>query len=75
MRLADAGPRQPMTVMRVLGDSDIARRLLELGLTVGTRVQITGHAPLGGAVRVSFGGHQVAMRVDEANLVEVTSAA
>jgi ferrous iron transport protein A len=74
MRLSQIARLIPATVCRVHGDGSITRRLIELGLTAGTPVEMLGAAPLGGTVRVRCGGHQLALRTEEAQLVEVRPA-
>lgn len=71
MRLDQVARLAPVAVCFVHGQGEITRRLLEMGLTQGTRVEVLGSAPFGGTLRVRCGGHQLALRNAEANLVEV----
>ena len=52
--------------------ADLARRLLEMGMLVGARVEVLHQAPFGGdplAIRVR--GSIIALRRNEANHIEV----
>ncbi|MDX2197967.1 MAG: FeoA family protein [Phycisphaerae bacterium] len=58
--------------VRALRETDpAARRLMELGIVPGAAIELTGYAPLGGAIRVRLGGHQIALRREEAALIEI----
>lgn len=58
--------------VRALRETDpAARRLMELGVVPGAAIELTGYAPLGGAIRVRLGGHQIALRREEAALIEI----
>lgn len=51
--------------------SRILQRLLEMGFVEGTGIEVLGFAPLGDPMRISICGCVVAIRKNEANLVEV----
>ena len=71
LRLDQVARYAPAAIHCVHGQSDISRRLREMGLTNGTPIEVLGSAPFGGTLRVRCGGHQLALRTAEANLVEV----
>ena len=71
--LAQLARHTPRFVKRVIGDSAIAKRLRELGMTDGALVEVLGNAPLGGALRIRLGTYQLALRTEEAAIVEITS--
>jgi len=53
-------------------DPALARRLLEMGLLEGSRVEVLHQAPFGGdPVAVRVRGTLIALRRNEANLIEV----
>jgi ferrous iron transport protein A len=73
------GQLNPGSVARVLSvgtkddcSADLMRRLLEMGVLVGARVEVLHQAPFGGdplAIRVR--GSIIALRRNEANHIEV----
>ena len=59
-------------IVTVVGDGEVSRRLLEMGLLEGSTIELIHEAPFGGdpiAVRVR--GAMIALRRAEANRVEV----
>lgn len=59
------------TVVSLRHDAEITRRLLELGVTRGTRLTVLGKAPLGDPLFVRVRGCQIAMRKSEAEQISV----
>lgn len=47
-------------------------RLMEMGLTIGAELEVAHEAPFGGALAVRCRGSLVALRLGDAELVEVT---
>ena len=60
------------TVTRVGGAGSFRRRLMELGLVPGTRVEVRGIAPLGDPLELLVRGASLSIRRSEALSVEVT---
>lgn len=56
----------------VPGADGVSLRLLEMGLTPGTRVTVVGTAPLGDPVEVEVRGYRLSLRRREATLVHVS---
>jgi ferrous iron transport protein A len=71
MLLANASIGQVFTVTRVGGERAFRRRLMELGLVPGTRVEFAGVAPLGDPVKLLVRGCFLSIRRSEAASVEV----
>jgi len=76
MRLCDVPTG---TLTSVLGFTDsinsgFMNRLLELGLTRGCSVRVTGLAPLGDPMMVLVRGCQLAIRKDDAAYIRVVAA-
>lgn len=74
MRLADASIGQVLTVTRVGGERAFRRRLMELGLVPGTRVEFAGVAPLGDPLKLVVRGCFLSIRRNEAASVDVAPA-
>ncbi len=62
---------QVVQVARIGGDGSFRRRLLELGLVPGTRVELLRVAPLGDPVELLVRGASLSIRKAEAFAIEV----
>lgn len=73
-RTLDAlAPGQSGVIVRLAGDPTIARRLMELGLTPGTPVEVVRHAPLGDPVELRLREIHLSIRLSEAAHIHVES--
>ncbi len=72
MNLAQTRIGQVVTVAHVAGDSSFRRRLMELGLVPGTRVEVIGVAPLGDPLELLVRGSNLSIRHAEAQGVAVS---
>lgn len=73
MSLAEIGVGTVVTVERVGGEKSYRRRLMELGLVPGTRVQVMGVAPLGDPIELLVRGGSLSIRRAEASCIAVRS--
>lgn len=71
MNLAQTPLGQIVTVEHVGGDRAFRRRLMELGLVPGTRVELIGVAPLGDPFELLVRGCSLSIRKNEAQNVVV----
>ena len=71
--LADLPKGARAHVVGVTGEALLRERLVELGFTPGTEVEIRERAPLGDPVDVRVRGGQLAVRLDEAACVRVAT--
>lgn len=71
MTLADSIVGQVVTVTEVGGERGFRRRLMELGLVPGTRVELAGVAPLGDPLKLVVRGCFLSIRKSEARSVAV----
>lgn len=69
--LAQLAVGQSARIARVRGGGAMALRLLEMGLTPGTRIAVVKRAPLGDPLELSVRGYHVSLRSIEASRVEV----
>jgi Fe2+ transport system protein FeoA len=74
-QLANLAPGEFGTVREVGGEAEIRHRLLEMGLTSGTRVRMIRIAPLGDPVELQLRGYRLSVRKSEAATVAVEAAA
>ncbi len=71
MLLSDIKTGQVVEVVRITGNSSFRRRLMELGLVPGTRVELVRVAPLGDPVELLVRGASLSIRKAEAGVIEV----
>ena len=64
---------QVVQITRIGGEGSFRRRLLELGLVPGTRVELLRVAPLGDPVELLVRGASLSIRKAEAGAIEVQS--
>lgn len=69
--LAQLNPGDRGKVIKVAGDSEAARRLMEMGLMRGTTVEVVRRAPLGDPLEVKVRGFMLTLRLAEARHIEV----
>lgn len=50
-------------------DSSIKRRLMDMGVTPGVSIEVTGKAPLGDPIEVSLRGYKLTLRKEEADAI------
>jgi Fe2+ transport system protein FeoA len=72
MFLSDAAVGTELTVQRVGGERSFRRRLMELGLVPGTRLEVLGEAPFGGPIELLARGCSLSIRREEAARVAVS---
>ncbi|HYP76565.1 MAG TPA: FeoA family protein [Polyangiaceae bacterium] len=72
MNLAQTRIGQIVTVEHVAGDGSFRRRLMELGLVPGTRIEVVGVAPLGDPLELLVRGSSLSIRHAEAQGVSVS---
>ena len=69
--LRDVRVGEGATVSRLDGAGAIKRRIMDMGLTKGTRVLVHKVAPLGDPIEVTVRGYELSLRKDEAGCIEV----
>jgi ferrous iron transport protein A len=60
-----------VTVVRVTGEKDIKRKLLDMGIVPGVRVRVERVAPMGDPIDVVVRGYHLSLRKAEAAMVIV----
>jgi DtxR family Mn-dependent transcriptional regulator len=69
--LADLHPGQRGLVRRVLGQGDIHRRILDMGISKGVSIEIERVAPLRDPIKVKLRGYSLSLRKSEASMIEI----
>lgn len=59
------------TILRILGDGPLHRRLLDMGLTPGTRILLRNTAPSGDPIEIQLRGYALILRREDAGSVFV----
>jgi ferrous iron transport protein A len=71
MTLADLKTGQEGKIKAVGGAGALRRRLLDMGLTPGTKVLIRKVAPLGDPMELFLRGYELTLRRDDATNIEM----
>ncbi len=58
-------------IVRVHGDGELRRRLLDMGLTPGTIVKLVRMAPLGDPMQLCLRGYRLSLRQEAARDIEI----
>ena len=74
-KLSQLGVGENGSVLRILGSDESAFRLMEMGFTPGTLVQVSGVAPLGDPLHITLRGYNLSIRKHEAQGIEVDRVA
>jgi DtxR family Mn-dependent transcriptional regulator len=69
--LAEMKPGEKAAIVKVAGTGSVRRRLLDMGATSGTLVEVERVAPLGDPIEVKIKGYHLSLRSEEAERIEV----
>lgn len=69
--LSELEPEEKGTVVKVGGQGAIRRRILDMGVVVGSEVHVERVAPLGDPVAIKIKGYVLSLRKEEAAGVQV----
>lgn len=71
LRLKDLKPGQKCKILKVRGHGEINKRILEMGVTPGSVVELERVAPLGDPIDVKVKGYHLSLRKDEAEGIDI----
>ena len=71
MTLGDAKVGSTVVVTKIEGDSAYKRRIMDMGITIGSELYIRKVAPLGDPVEITVRGYELSVRKDDAQCVQV----
>ncbi len=74
MKLTNIPSGESAKVTHVSGNSQITKRLMEMGVVPGVSVRMIKSAPFGDPLEISLRGYHLAMRKSEADQIEVQSS-
>lgn len=69
--MKDAKVGEQVTVAKIHGDGALRRRIMDMGITRGTSIQVVKDAPLGDPMELKLRGYHLSLRRKDAELVEV----
>ncbi len=72
MTLRDIPPSKTCVVQNISGSAALRRRLLNMGITPGTRIMVRKMAPLGDPMEIRLRGYELTLRKAEAAAIEVS---
>lgn len=62
---------ETVEVVRLDGEGAIKRRIMDMGITKGTKIYVRKVAPLGDPVEITVRGYELSLRKDDAKIVLV----
>ncbi len=71
MRLSELKPNTKAIVIDLLGDSNLKKKLLSMGITIGVEVKVIRNAPLRDPIEIEVRGYNLSIRRAEAENVVV----
>ena len=72
--LRDARTGDTVKVTRVVGTGAVKRRIMDMGISKGTKIFVRKVAPLGDPIEVTVRGFELSLRKDDAEMVQVEPA-
>ncbi len=72
--LRDVRIGDTVKVTRVVGTGAVKRRIMDMGISKGTKIFVRKVAPLGDPIEVTVRGFELSLRKDDAEMVQVEPA-
>jgi len=69
--LRDIPVGQSSTVLKIHGEGALKRRIMDMGITKGTHIQVRKVAPLGDPIEITVRGYELSIRKDDADILEM----
>lgn len=69
--LKSVAPGQTVTVTGISGLQAVKRHIMDMGITKGTVITVKKTAPLGDPMELAIRGYTLALRKDDAAMIEV----
>lgn len=69
--LKDLKPGNKCRVVKINSQGDVKKRLLDMGITPGSLIELERIAPLGDPIDIKIRGYHLSIRKDEAEMIEV----
>ena len=70
MTLNEVPCGQTVKVVKLIGEGALKRRIMDMGITKGTQIEVRKVAPLGDPIEVTVRGYELSVRkADAANII------
>lgn len=69
--LKDINPGETVSVICLNGAGNLRRRIMDMGITRGTKIFVRKVAPFGDPIEVTVRGYELSLRKNEAENIEV----
>ncbi|MBQ7751384.1 MAG: ferrous iron transport protein A [Clostridia bacterium] len=69
--LKDAKVGEEVQVVKLTGEGAVKRRIMDMGVTKGTKIFVRKVAPLGDPIEVKVRGYELSIRKADAQMIEV----
>ena len=69
--LRDTKIGDTVKVVKLHGEGEVKRRIMDMGLTKGVEVHIRKVAPLGDPIEVTVRGYELSLRKADAEMIEI----
>lgn len=69
--LRDVAVGDDAEVVKLHGEGPIKRRIMDMGMTKGTKVTVRKVAPLGDPIEVNVRGYELSIRKADAGMIEI----
>lgn len=63
--------QETVVVTKITGAGALKRRIMDMGITKGTKIYVRKVAPLGDPVEITVRGYELSLRKADAQLIEV----
>ena len=71
MNLREANIGDTVTVVKLTGEGAVKRRIMDMGITKGTKITVRKVAPLGDPIELTVRGYELSIRKADAEMIEV----
>lgn len=72
--LSELQPGEKGVVKKVIGNSMVKRRIVDMGVVSGTLIEVQKFAPLGDPMEIKVKGFNLSLRKTEADMIELETA-
>ena len=62
---------ETVKVVKLHGEGAVKRRIMDMGITKGTKIYVRKVAPLGDPIEVTVRGYELSLRKADAEMIEV----
>jgi len=69
--LKDVKSGEAVIVLKIHGEGQLRKRIMEMGITKGCEVEVIKVAPLGDPIEITLRGYDLTIRKVDAELIEV----